>query len=73
MKPCPRCGSSERESGELLVRGSPNQSIRFRPDSASVFSFKKEVRALACLGCGHVELLLDVNRGQEVSHYRGQN
>ena len=55
MKPCPRCGSSEREFGKLGT----NWSLRFRADRAPVFSLNKKVRALACLGCGHVELLLE--------------
>lgn len=59
MKPCPECGSAERQRGDLMVRGSATMDIRFLPDNATIFSLKKRVRALACPDCGHIELRLE--------------
>jgi predicted nucleic-acid-binding Zn-ribbon protein len=59
MTKCLRCGAADLESGSLLVRGTGDRDIRFRRDGAGWFSFKDQVRAVACRACGHVELVLE--------------
>jgi predicted nucleic-acid-binding Zn-ribbon protein len=51
---CPKCGSTEWERGKVYEQGGLTE-IRFKADAASVFSFKKELAALACAKCGYVE------------------
>lgn len=55
--PCPRCGSSDRDRGEIFPKGSL-WDIRFKPESASEMSPKKKVAAVACSSCGYIELFL---------------
>jgi len=55
---CTKCGSVSTERGLLMVKGSTGWDIRFRRHGASRFSRKREVEAVACLACGHVELML---------------
>ena len=59
MKPnsCPKCGSTERERGRVYEAGQL-QDVRFKADSASLLSFKKEVAAVACSKCGYIEFYL---------------
>jgi len=54
---CPKCGSTEREPGRVYPRGSLTD-IRFKADSESDLSFKKQVAALACPQCGFIELYI---------------
>ncbi len=55
---CPKCGSTERQRGEILPKGQLFLDIGFRPESASEFSLKKKIVALACPSCGFIELFL---------------
>jgi predicted nucleic-acid-binding Zn-ribbon protein len=50
-EPCPKCGSKQREDGGL-GRWLPILFWRGR------FARGRPLRAIACLDCGHVELLL---------------
>ena len=59
MGKCLRCGAAAPESGSLLVRGTGDRDIRFRRDGDGWFSFKDQVRAVACRACRHVELVLE--------------
>lgn len=52
---CPKCGSREREYGELVSFG----PTKFRPPGFSGFLNSKRVVAVACLHCGNVELVLE--------------
>jgi predicted nucleic-acid-binding Zn-ribbon protein len=54
---CPKCGSTERERGEIFPKGSL-WDVRFRAETASELAFKKKVVALACSTCGFIELFL---------------
>jgi predicted nucleic-acid-binding Zn-ribbon protein len=54
---CPKCGSPKRESGKVYQQGTL-YDIRFKADSASELSLKKQVAALACQQCGYIELYL---------------
>ncbi len=54
---CPKCGSVKRERGQLFTVGS-NWDVRFKSDTASLFSSKEKLVALACSSCGYVELYL---------------
>jgi predicted nucleic-acid-binding Zn-ribbon protein len=65
MDNCPKCGSTKREQGELFDKGTL-WDIRYREDNAHFLSFKRKLVALACLSCGHIELLLkDIPGNQE--------
>ena len=59
---CPKCGSTERERGEIFPKGSL-WDVRFKPDAASGLSLKKRVSALACSSCGYIELFLTDHEG----------
>jgi predicted nucleic-acid-binding Zn-ribbon protein len=54
---CPKCGSTERERGRIYEAGRVTD-IRFKADAAPVFSYKKQVSALACSKCGYIEFYL---------------
>lgn len=64
MDQCPKCGSTNRQEGAILPRGTL-WDVRYQAKGAFVFGFKKEMIALACLSCGHVELLLKDVAGQQ--------
>ena len=53
MDKCPKCGSTNREEGEMLNVW----NVRYRRKRAFPLSSGKEIVALACLSCGHIELL----------------
>jgi predicted nucleic-acid-binding Zn-ribbon protein len=55
--PCPKCGSSERERGEVFPR-STLWDVRFKSEAASELSVKKKITALACPKCGFIELYM---------------
>jgi predicted nucleic-acid-binding Zn-ribbon protein len=50
---CDKCGSRNLESGQFVGFLSVT---RFRSDG--LFTLSKEVAAVACLNCGHIELKL---------------
>ncbi len=54
---CPKCGSGNRERGEIFPKGSL-WDVRFKSDQASGLTLKKKVVALACTSCGYIELFL---------------
>ncbi len=54
---CPKCGSGQRDRGEVSVVGS-NWEVRFKAEDAPLLSGKKKVVAWACLACGYIELYL---------------
>jgi predicted nucleic-acid-binding Zn-ribbon protein len=57
MEKCLKCGSTNREQGAIFPRGTP-WDVRYQAQDSFFLSRKKEIVALACLSCGHVELLL---------------
>ncbi len=61
---CPKCGSMERELGQIFVR-STHWDIAFKADSASMFRRKKQIEALACSACGYLELFLWEQPGRD--------
>jgi predicted nucleic-acid-binding Zn-ribbon protein len=54
---CPKCGSTERERGEIFPKGSL-WDIRFKSETSFELSLKKKVVAFACSSCGYIELFL---------------
>ena len=57
MDKCPKCGATDREQGAIYQEGTGSE-VRYQRQGAFPFGFKKEIVALACLSCGHIELLL---------------
>jgi predicted nucleic-acid-binding Zn-ribbon protein len=58
--PCPKCGSTDQDTGELThVAFVSGQSFRHP------FGHPTPVLAIACLKCGHIELVLDSSPGTE--------
>ena len=53
MDKCPKCGSTNREEGDMVTPW----TLRYRRKGAFPLSGGKEIVALACLSCGHIELL----------------
>ncbi|HWY88960.1 MAG TPA: zinc ribbon domain-containing protein, partial [Gemmataceae bacterium] len=65
MDKCPKCGSVHHQQGQLFAKGTL-WDVRFQADNAHFLSFKRKLIALACLSCGHIELLLkDIPGNQE--------
>jgi predicted nucleic-acid-binding Zn-ribbon protein len=64
MDKCPKCSSTNRKQGEILPRGTL-WDVRYQAKDDFLFSFKKKIIALACLSCGHIELLLKDIAGEE--------
>ncbi len=54
---CLRCGSTRLDRGKVYPKG-VLWDIRFKSDHDHGLSLKQKVRALACLDCGHIELML---------------
>ncbi len=61
---CPKCGSTERERGELFPKGTFTE-IRFKSETSAGLREsiaqgfeRKKVVALACSSCGYIELFL---------------
>jgi predicted nucleic-acid-binding Zn-ribbon protein len=63
---CPKCGSAKRERGQMYPM-SELTDIRFKSETSSAFSFKKEVAAWACSSCGYIELFLKEHDGSGVA------
>jgi predicted nucleic-acid-binding Zn-ribbon protein len=63
---CPKCGSTNRERGEIFPKGSL-WDIRFKSENAFGLSLKKKVVALACSSCGFIELFLAEHDGQDAA------
>jgi predicted nucleic-acid-binding Zn-ribbon protein len=60
---CLRCGSTNVKPSELQSTG----KIYARPKNAkltTVFTTGAQVRALTCLDCGHVEMLVDTKKAK---------
>lgn len=53
---CPQCDSTNLESGHVF--GLSGVEMGFRPDNAAFLSPSRELRAMACLDCGHVQIML---------------
>jgi predicted nucleic-acid-binding Zn-ribbon protein len=60
---CPKCGSTERERGEMFPKGHFTE-IRFKSETSGLKELvaqgfeRKKVVALACSSCGYIELFL---------------
>ena len=56
---CPRCGSTNLESGDLL---GGEGKMRFRPISRRFFTLRSStvVAAFVCMDCGSVQMSIDV-------------
>ena len=59
--PCPKCGSFNRVSGAIQAANTWYIQFRLRQP---FFSWPKpaiELSGIACVACGHVELMVDKN------------
>lgn len=57
---CLRCGRTELQPGGIPDRGGgPGYRLRFKPAGNWVTTY--EVKAVACLGCGFVHLMLGLD------------
>jgi len=52
---CPKCEAAGRQYGELVSFG----PTKFRARGFLGFLYAKHVLAMACLKCGHIELILE--------------
>ena len=57
MSTCPRCNSTDRRAGTFFGVGA-GRSVSQADDATS--SDKAEIKAVACLDCGHVALTANV-------------
>jgi hypothetical protein len=57
MSTCPRCNSADRRTDTVFGFGAGRPVVQ--ADDASS-SGKAEIKAVACLNCGHVELTANV-------------
>jgi predicted nucleic-acid-binding Zn-ribbon protein len=57
IEPCPKCGSTNRERGEVFPKGTL-WDVRFKSAESFGLSFKKKVAAIACPKCGYIEFYL---------------
>jgi len=61
---CLRCGGERREPGSLAARG----GLSFYPANSTFWTLSPwvDVQAFLCLDCGHLELVGDVKRTEEL-------
>jgi hypothetical protein len=67
---CFRCGSTNCTTGKLRnLTPWLRASVTFEPDDASAFALTRNVAVagLACLDCGHLELIIDISRARRLT------
>ena len=67
---CLRCGGTNCTTGKIRnLTPWLRASVTFEPDNASAFALSRNVAVagLACLDCGHIELILDVERARRLT------
>lgn len=56
---CLRCGSAELQAGIIPANSGLSKRLRFKPEGNWVTTY--EVKAVACLGCGYVHMMLGLD------------
>lgn len=67
---CLRCGSTNCTTGKVRnLTPWLRASVTFEPDDASAFALSRNVAVagLACLDCGHLELIIDTTRARKLT------
>lgn len=66
---CHRCSSTNCTLGKLTyTTPTLRYMVQFEPDEASGFAISRQVAVagLACLDCGHIEMILDIDRAKKL-------
>jgi hypothetical protein len=66
MKVCPECKGKSFDKGWVSGEGAAiNFGVEYKSDNRKLLRGGVPIRAQVCLNCGHVELLLNVDKLKE--------